>query len=180
MKRLRFFLPMLIFAGVTAGLAFSLKGDPSKLPSTLMDKRAPEFSLPALEPGKPGLSSADLGKKIVLLNLFASWCGKCVYEHPTLMGLAKRSDIALYGINWKDEPGNGLLYLSRFQNPYRLVGEDREGRAGIDFGVTGVPETFVIDPSGRIRYRHAGPVTPEIWAEVFEPVIAKIKSEPKS
>ncbi len=180
MKRLRFFLPMLLFAGISAGFALSLRNDPSKLPSMLMDKRAPAFALPALELGKPGLSSADLGKKIVLLNVFASWCGSCQFEHASLLGLANRSDVTLYGIDWKDEPGKGLLWLSRFGNPYRLVGDDRPGRAAIDFGVTGVPETFVIDPSGRIRYRHAGPITPEVWAEIFEPVIAKIESEPQS
>jgi cytochrome c biogenesis protein CcmG, thiol:disulfide interchange protein DsbE len=180
MKLLKFYLPAIVFACVSVGLALSLQNDPSKLPSTLMDKRAPAFALPALEAGTPGLSTADLGNKIVLINVFASWCGSCQIEHSSLMGLAKRSDVSLFGIDWKDEPGKGSLWLSRFNNPYRLVGDDRAGRVAIDFGVTGVPETFVIDPSGRIRYRHAGPITPEIWSSIFEPVIAQIKSEPQS
>jgi cytochrome c biogenesis protein CcmG/thiol:disulfide interchange protein DsbE len=180
MKRLKFFLPIIVFAGISAGLALSLQNDPSKLPSMLMDKRAPAFALPPLEPGQLGLSNTDLGKKIVLINVFASWCGSCQIEHPSLMDLSRRNDLALYGIDWKDEPGKGLLWLTRFKNPYRLVGDDRGGRVAIDFGVTGVPETFLIDPSGRIRYRHAGPITPEVWAGTFEPIIAKIKSEPQS
>jgi cytochrome c biogenesis protein CcmG, thiol:disulfide interchange protein DsbE len=180
MRHIKFFLPMIVFAGISAGLALSLQNDPSKLPSTLMDKRAPAFALPPVEAGKPGLSNADLGKKIVLINVFASWCGSCQIEHPSLMDLARRSDLVLYGIDWKDEPGKGLLWLTRFKNPYRLAGDDRRGRVAVDFGVTGVPETFLVDPSGRIRYRHAGPLTPEIWAETFEPIIAKIKSEPQS
>jgi cytochrome c biogenesis protein CcmG, thiol:disulfide interchange protein DsbE len=180
MRHFKFFLPVIVFAGISAGLAFSLQNDPSKLPSMLMDKRPPSFVLPALEAGKPGLSTADLGKKIVLINVFASWCGSCQIEHAALMDLAKRRDVALYGIDWKDEPGKGLLWLTRFKNPYRLVGDDRHGRVAIDFGVTGVPETFLIDPSGRIRYRHAGPVTLEVWAGTFEPIITKIKSEPQS
>jgi cytochrome c biogenesis protein CcmG, thiol:disulfide interchange protein DsbE len=179
MRQLKFFLPMIVFTAISAGLALSLRNDPSKLPSTLMDKRAPAFALPALEAGKPGLSTADLGKKIVLINVFASWCGSCQIEHPALMDLSRRSDVVLYGIDWKDEAGKGLLWLTRFKNPYRLAGDDRAGRVAIDFGVTGVPETFLIDPSGRIRYRHAGPITPEIWAGTFEPIIAKIKSEPQ-
>ena len=180
MMQWRFFIPLIVFAGICGGLGLSLRNDPSKLPSMLMDKRVPDFALAGVETGKPGLSSADLGKKVVLINVFASWCGSCQIEHPTLMSLAGNSDVTLYGIDWKDEPRKGALWLSRFQNPYRLAGDDRSGRVAIDFGVTGVPETFVIDPSGRIRYRHAGPITPEVWSEIFEPIIAKIKSEPQS
>ncbi len=177
MNRLWFALPALMFAGVSAGLGLSLTNDPSKLPSMLLDKRAPSFSLPGLAKGERGLSSGDLGKKITLINVFASWCGSCRIEHSQLTSLSNRRDIALYGIDWKDEPGKGARWLKTYQNPYQLAGDDRSGRVAIDFGVTGVPETFLIDKTGRIRYRHAGPVTDEIWKETFEPIIAKISTE---
>jgi cytochrome c biogenesis protein CcmG, thiol:disulfide interchange protein DsbE len=177
MNRLWYAVPVLIFAGISAGLALSLTNDPSKLPSMLLDKRAPSFSLPGLHDGQRGLSSNDLGKKVSLINVFASWCGSCRIEHSALMALGTRSDIALYGIDWKDDPGRGAGWLKTFQNPYRLVGDDRSGRVAIDFGVTGVPETFLVDTTGRIRYRHAGPITDGIWKETFEPIIAKIQAE---
>jgi cytochrome c biogenesis protein CcmG/thiol:disulfide interchange protein DsbE len=180
MTRPTLFVPLLVFLGISAGFGLSLWNDPSKLPTMLMDKRAPDFTLPGLEGGKPGLASTDLGSRVTLVNVFASWCGSCQIEHPTLLSLAKDPDVTLFGIDWKDEPEKGAQWLAQLQNPYQLVGNDRSGRVGIDFGVSGVPETFVIDPSGRIRYRHAGPITPEIWAETFEPLIAKIKSEPRS
>jgi cytochrome c biogenesis protein CcmG, thiol:disulfide interchange protein DsbE len=170
-------IPVAIFVVVSATLAFSLTNDPGKMPSTLIDKPTPKFSLPALQGGGPGLASQDLKGDVVLLNVFASWCPGCRVEHPTLLRLSSDGRIPLYGVNWKDKPGDGARWLAANKSPYRQVGDDRSGRLGIDLGVTGVPETFVIDRTGRIRYRHAGPVTEDIWQEIFTPLLAELRGE---
>src|SRR5258708_3729040 len=160
MQRLLSLIPVLIFAAVSIALGLSLSNDPRKLPSMLIDKPTPTFRLASLEAGGSGLSSDDLkGKVALLLNVFASWCAGCRVEHPMLMALAEKSGVPIYGISWKDEPGGGARWLKANRSPYVRVGDDQSGRLGIDLGVTGVPETFVIDRTGRIRYRHAGPIT---------------------
>ena len=122
------------------------------------------------------MSNADLSEgQVTLVNVFASWCQGCRVEHPTLMRLAREKTVPLYGINWKDKPGDGARWLKAHQSPYSRVGDDGSGRLGIDLGVTGVPETFVVDKTGRIRYRHAGPVTEEVWQEVFVPLLAELR-----
>jgi cytochrome c biogenesis protein CcmG, thiol:disulfide interchange protein DsbE len=171
------FAPLLGFAAIALGLGFALTNDPRKMPSMLIDRPAPKFALPPLEPAASGLASEDLGGKVALLNVFASWCGGCRVEHPTLVQIAKDGAVPLYGINWKDKPGDGLKWLRAHADPYLKVGDDPSGRLGIDMGVTGVPETFVIDRTGRIRYRHAGPITPDVWQETFEPLLASLRSE---
>jgi cytochrome c biogenesis protein CcmG/thiol:disulfide interchange protein DsbE len=177
MHRLLSLIPVLIFAAVSTWLGLSLSNDPRKLPSMLIDKPTPTFTLAALEDGGSGLSSDDLKGKIVLLNVFASWCAGCRVEHPMLMALAERSRIPIYGISWKDERGEGARWLKANRSPYVRVGDDQSGRLGIDLGVTGVPETFVIDRTGRIRYRHAGPITDDVWQETFEPLLAELRTE---
>jgi cytochrome c biogenesis protein CcmG, thiol:disulfide interchange protein DsbE len=171
------FAPLLTFGAIALGLGFALTNDPRKMPSTLIDRPAPKFSLPALEVGTQGLATEDLGGKITLVNIFASWCAGCRVEHPTLLRLAKEGSIPLYGINWKDKPGDGLKWLKANKSPYLKVGDDQSGRLGIDLGVTGVPETFVVDRTGRIRYRHAGPITDDVWQETFEPLLASLRIE---
>jgi cytochrome c biogenesis protein CcmG/thiol:disulfide interchange protein DsbE len=167
----------MVFAGVSTGLGLSLSNDPRKLPSMLIDKPAPAFRLASLDAGGGGLSNDDLKGKVALLNVFASWCPGCRVEHPTLVALAEKSGIPIYGVSWKD-PG-GAHWLQANRNPYVRVGDDASGRLGIDLGVTGVPETFVIDRSGRIRYRYAGPITDGVWQEIFAPVLAELRSEPQ-
>ena len=170
--------PVALFAAIAAGLGLSLTNDPHKMPSMLIDKPPPEFNLTAVDgTGKP-LSSSALKGEIMLLNVYASWCPGCRLEHPTLMKFAADKIIPLYGINWKDKPGDGGRWLAQNGNPYLAVGDDPTGRAGIDMGVTGVPETFVIDAGGRIRYRHAGPVTEDVWNDVFEPLLANLRGRP--
>jgi cytochrome c biogenesis protein CcmG, thiol:disulfide interchange protein DsbE len=170
------FAPIGVFLAIAVGLGFSLRNDPKKMPSTLIDKPAPVFTLPAVEAGGKGLANTDLTGQLVLVNVFASWCPGCQVEHPTLMRLAKDKSVPpLYGINWKDKPGDGARWLTKHQSPYLRVGDDATGRLGIDLGVTGVPETFVIDQTGRIRYRHAGPVTDDVWQEVFVPLLAELR-----
>jgi cytochrome c biogenesis protein CcmG/thiol:disulfide interchange protein DsbE len=178
MSRLAALAPVLLFAAIVAGLGLSLTNDPHKMPSMLIDKPPPKFDLAAVEGTEKPLSSAALKGEIMLLNVYASWCPGCRVEHPTLVQLAKAQTIPLYGINWKDKPGEGSRWLKQNGNPYLAVGDDPTGRAGIDMGVTGVPETFVIDAGGRIRYRHAGPVTEDVWKDVFEPLLANLRNGP--
>ncbi|MCC0006839.1 MAG: DsbE family thiol:disulfide interchange protein [Hyphomicrobiaceae bacterium] len=166
--------PVMIFAVVALAFGFALRLDPHKLPSMLIDKPPPRFSLPPVEGTSAPLDSSKLQGQVMLLNIYASWCPGCRLEHPTLMRIAREKVVPLYGLNWKDKPGQGGRWLRQYQNPYIAVGDDPSGRAGIEMGVTGVPETFVIDTAGRIRYRHAGPVTEEVWQEVFVPLLASL------
>lgn len=168
--------PLLVFVLLIAGFARSLTNDPRKLPSTLIDKPVPAFTLAALEGGDAGLSNQDLKGEVTLLNVFASWCPGCRYEHPTLVQLAERSDIRIFGLNWKDRRRDGERWLRNNRSPYTRVGLDESGRVGIDLGVTGVPETFVIDRSGRIRFRYPGPLTEDVWHNEFEPLLNSLRS----
>jgi len=176
-ERLTRFAPIAAFAVIALGLGLALTNDPRKMPSTLIDRPIPAFALPPLEASGEGFASADLAGKVALVNVFASWCPGCRVEHPTLLRLAREGKVPLYGINWKDKPGDGLKWLKANRSPYLKVGDDGSGRLGIDLGVTGVPETFVVDRSGRIRYRHAGPITEDVWQETFEPLLASLRSE---
>ena len=169
MRRLLSLTPVVVFALVLIGLSFSLTNDPRKMPSMLIDKATPTFALASLDDDGKGFSSTDLKGQVSLLNVFASWCPECRVEHPMLMQLAEKGTVSIYGINWKDSSRNGGLWLKANHSPYTRVGFDESGRVGIDLGVTGVPETFVVDRTGRVRYRHAGPLTEDVWPDVFEP-----------
>ena len=180
MQRLWALTPILLFAAVCLGLGFGLSNDPRRLPSMLIDKALPIFELASLNGDDPigkSFTNQDLAGKVVLLNVFASWCPACRVEHPVLLSLADKGAVPIYGVDWKDEPGRGARWLKANRSPYVRVGEDRSGRLGIDLGVTGVPETFVVDRIGRIRYRHAGPVTGEVWRSTFEPLLAELGTE---
>jgi cytochrome c biogenesis protein CcmG/thiol:disulfide interchange protein DsbE len=175
MLRLRFLAPLAAFIPLAAGLAFSLNSDPRRMPSTLIDRPTPAFALASLDGKDDGFSNLDLKGGVSLLNVFASWCPGCRFEHPVLMRLAKRADVPIYGLNWKDKQADGTRWLGKNLNPYTRVGFDESGRTGIDLGVTGVPETFVIDRTGRIRYRYPGPLTEEVWRENFEPLLKDLR-----
>lgn len=164
--------PVLIFAAVALAFGFALRLDPQKMPSMLIDKSLPTFKLPPVDGTSAPLDSSKLQGEVMLLNIYSSWCEGCRVEHPTLMRIAREKLVPLYGLNWKDKPGQGGRWLRQHQNPYIAVGDDPTGRAGIEMGVTGVPETFVIDKDGRIRYRHAGPVTENVWQTIFVPLLA--------
>ncbi|MDH6256443.1 DsbE family thiol:disulfide interchange protein [Bradyrhizobium sp. BR13661] len=168
--------PLAVFVLLVAGFAYSLTNDPRRLPSTLIDKPVPSFNLAALDGGNAGLSDQDLKGGITLLNVFASWCPGCRYEHPTLIELAERSDIRIVGLNWKDRQRDAARWLQSNKSPYARVGLDESGRVGIDLGVTGVPETFVIDRGGRIRFRYPGPLTEDVWHSEFEPLLNTLRS----
>jgi cytochrome c biogenesis protein CcmG, thiol:disulfide interchange protein DsbE len=158
--RLAAFLPILGF--ILLGLLFwrGLSGDPGTLPSVLINKPVPAFSLDAIaDLGVPGLKDADLRQgKVTVVNIWGSWCGPCRAEHPVLIELSKRSDIVLVGINNKDKPENALRFLETLGQPFAAVGADATGRATIDWGGYGVPETFIIDGKGLIRHKHVGPL----------------------
>ncbi len=180
MLRLTTLAPVCLFAVMAAVLGMGLGNDPRALPTMLADRPVPKFSLPPLVKNIDGLTSADLeGRGVTLLNVFASWCGGCRYEHPLLMQIAKDKRVNLVAINWKDRPRMGAGWIAQYGNPYAQIGEDMSGRTGIDLGVTGLPETFVIDGEGRVRYRLAGPMTPEIWKTEIEPLIADINERAK-
>ena len=177
--RVLFIVPLLIFAGTLGYLYFGLDPDrdPRAVPSALIDKPAPEFALPAV-PGldTPGLSRADLeGGEPVLLNVFASWCVPCRAEHPVLSQLVEERGVTLYGIDYKDKAEDAVAWLEELGNPYAAIGHDENGRAGIEWGITGVPETFVIDGEGTIRYRHAGPLTARQIEEEILPVLEQLR-----
>jgi len=175
MKRLLFLLPAAAVLGVGAAFLAALVGgrDPALVPSTLIDRPAPEFALPALGP-RPGFTHADLGGEVALVNVFASWCAPCLEEHPVLMRLQAEGR-AIYGINYKDEPEAATAWLQRWGDPYTAIGADSTGRVAIDWGVYGVPETFIVDREGHIRYRHVGAITPAIFDREIAPRLAALE-----
>lgn len=180
-------LPLAIFVGLAGLFWYALQtGDPSKLPSALIGKPVPEFALPPLEDlkGSDGtemqsFAASDLAQGVpTIVNVFASWCVPCLEEHPMLMALAEDPDTRIYGINYKDDPASARRFLGRYGNPYTRVGTDRSGRTAIDFGVYGVPETFVISGDGRIAYRHVGPLTEEAIANEILPLMRGDPDQP--
>lgn len=173
-------LPFAIFAGLAGLFWFALQtGDPSKLPSALIGKPVPEFALPPLEGLKSdggeemqGFAASDLATGApTIVNVFASWCVPCLEEHPMLMALAAEPGIRIYAINYKDDPASARRFLGRYGNPFSRVGTDNSGRTAIDFGVYGVPETYVISGDGKIAYRHVGPLTEEAITTKILPLL---------
>jgi len=176
MRRALAILPVGLLALVLVAFMIGLRRDPSILPSMLIGKPLPAFALAPLRPDEPGFASADLTGEPVMLNVFASWCGPCKEEHPTLLRL-KSQGVPIVGLDWKEEAADGARWLDENGDPYLRAGSDRTGRAGIDLGVSGVPETFVIDRRGRVRYRQVGAITPEVWANTLEPLMTRLRAE---
>jgi cytochrome c biogenesis protein CcmG/thiol:disulfide interchange protein DsbE len=177
-RRLLFLLPALIFAVIAGYFLWGLAPDrdPSAVPSVMVDRPTPTFDLPAVPGlGVPGLSTADLAAgEVVMVNFFASWCVPCRAEHPYLTALAERSGVPLYGINHRDKPEDAVAWLAELGNPYRRVGADA-GRGAVEWGVTGVPETFIVDGAGRIRYHHRGPLVPAVIEREVEPLLRALR-----
>ncbi len=175
-------LPLVVFAALAALFLFQLilGGDPQKIPSALINKPAPDFALQAVEGISrdgvpvPGFSKQDLEGRISVVNIFASWCVPCRQEHPLLEELATVDGIQLLGINYKDKPENARRFLGTLGNPYSRIGSDDSGRTAIEWGVYGVPETFIVDAGGTIRYKFIGPLSPETFTDVFLPELKKI------
>jgi len=176
-RRLLFVMAPVGFALLAGILAVQLLGgEPKKIPSALIDKPAPEFELPPVQGYDVGLSTADLRSgNVLLVNIFASWCGPCLVEHPVLTRLAETTDIPIYAINYKDAPDNAARWLKRNGDPYTRIGADLSGRVGIDWGVYGVPETFVIDGEGRIRYKHIGVLTEDDVQGTILPLVERLR-----
>ncbi|MEE9451477.1 MAG: DsbE family thiol:disulfide interchange protein [Gammaproteobacteria bacterium] len=164
-------IPLFLFVAVALLMWRGLSLDPRALPSALIDKPMPAFDLPRLDDLQAGFSDKDLNGQVVLVNVWASWCVACRDEHPILMNLARETGIPIYGLNYKDGLDNARSWLSRYGDPYQMSGFDQDGRTAIDWGFYGVPETFLIDTRGIIRYKHAGVLTPEIWQNQFLPVL---------
>lgn len=169
-----FLVPAGLFAVLVVAFAVGLRHDPHLLPSALIDRPAPDFALPGLYENVRGLTRKDLEGRVTLVNFFASWCAPCREEHQELMTLSRLADVTLDGIAYKDQPEKSRRFLDRLGNPYGRVGVDRNGTTAIDFGVYGVPETYVVDATGHIRYRHVGPLTAEDVAGKIMPLIRQI------
>lgn len=180
-RRLIVLLPLLIFLGL-AGLFLAqlLSGrDVSEVPSALIGLPAPQTSLPALEGiNLPGLESKSFAGKVTLVNVFASWCAPCREEHPVLLALSQDKRFVMAALNYKDQPENARRFLGEVGNPYQAIGVDAAGRTAIDWGVYGVPETFVIGKDGKIAYKHVGPLTPESARDLLLPQIEKALAVP--
>lgn len=170
-------IPLALMGLIGAGLAVGLTNDPRKLPSMLIDKPMPDFDLPALRAGEDDFNRDDLSGEIALINVFASWCVSCRVEHPTLMRLARDKRVTIHGVDWKDKREDGLAWIAAFGDPYTLVGEDVNSKLAIELGVTGAPETYVVDRTGRIRYKQIGPITDEVWEDTIEPLILALEKE---
>jgi cytochrome c biogenesis protein CcmG/thiol:disulfide interchange protein DsbE len=174
---LKYILPLLLFIVLAAFLALGLNLHPSEIPSPLLNKTAPTFSAPKLQTPGEKLTPADLKGKVWLFNVWASWCVSCRGEHPILNQMAKTKAAIIVGLNYKDEPEDAKGWLTQLGNPYDVSIMDQDGRIGLDYGVYGVPETFVMDKQGLIRYKHTGAVTAEDVQQIFLPLIAKLQAE---
>lgn len=177
MNRQLLVLPLLMF-GVVA--VFALRGvtsiDGTSMPSALIGKPAPEIALEAIPRHRGPFDSAVLTGQVSLVNVWGSWCVNCLIEHPVFLALKERG-VLLYGLAWNDTPEAAAQWLERYGNPYEEVGLDQTGRSVAEFGVTGAPETFVIDKQGIVRHRHIGPVTERVWRRELGPLVARLEAE---
>ena len=174
MKTLRFVIPLAVFAILAAFLAVGLMHDPREVPSPFIGKPAPAFRLEQLHDRKLAFTPEDMKGKVWMLNVWASWCVSCRVEHPLLVEMARRKVVPIVGLNYKDQRDAGVQWLAKFGNPYALSAYDFDGKVGIDYGVYGVPETFVIDREGVIRYKQIGPITPEALEQKILPLLKSL------
>ncbi|MEO5573622.1 MAG: DsbE family thiol:disulfide interchange protein [Gammaproteobacteria bacterium] len=172
---IRYLIPLGIFIVLVVFLARGLQLDPHEVPSPLIGKPAPDFLLPQLSDAGQQFGRKDLLGKVTLLNVWASWCVACRHEHPLLVELARTSAVNIYGLNYKDTRPDALRWLEQLGNPYIISAFDEQGRVGIDYGVYGVPETYVIDQQGIIRHKVIGPITPENLDQEILPLIRKLQ-----
>lgn len=172
---LKYLAPLAIFIALALFLGRGLNLNPREVPSPLIDKPAPAFELSRLDKPEQKLSVAQLRGQVWLLNVWASWCVSCREEHPVLVEAAQTNAVPIYGLNYKDQRADALNWLRQFGNPYTLSVSDPDGKVGIDYGVYGVPETYVIDKQGIIRYKKIGPVTRESWQNTLLPLVKKLQ-----
>ena len=172
---MRFILPLVLFLALAAFLFKGLSLDPREVPSPLIGKPAPAFSLPVLHDPAKQFAAQDMHGKVWLLNVWASWCVSCKEEHPVLLGLSRQNIVPIYGIDYKDKRANGMAWLTQGGDPYVLSVSDMDGRVGIDYGVYGVPETYVIDKQGIIQYKQIGAVTEQSLQEKILPLVQRLQ-----
>jgi cytochrome c biogenesis protein CcmG, thiol:disulfide interchange protein DsbE len=179
MRRLVYLLPVMLLAVLAAFFFRGLGLNPRDIPSVLIDRPVPEMALAAL-PGRgdTGLSTANLKGQVSLVNIYGSWCIACVQEHPTLKVIQKTAIIPIHGIDWRDDPIKGAEWLKKNGDPYTRVGADpAPGHTAVDFGVTGAPESFLVDKAGIIRLKYVGPITPDVWQRLLLPKIVELQKQ---
>jgi cytochrome c biogenesis protein CcmG/thiol:disulfide interchange protein DsbE len=176
LKALRFLIPLALFVALVGFFAVGLMRDPREVPSPFIGKPAPAFTLQQLHAGDKVFTPESMRGQVWLLNVWASWCVSCRVEHPLLVEMARQRVAPIVGLNYKDKRDDGIAWLARFGNPYVLSAYDVEGKVGIDYGVYGVPETFVIDKQGVIRHKQIGPITPESLEKTILPLIRKLSA----
>ena len=176
-RRWRYFIPMAAFGTLAALLGWGLTYDPREIPSTLVGRAVPQFSLPPVKGRSLGLSSDDLRGEVSLVNVFASWCVACRDEHLLLLQLKADNVVPVHGIDYKDPPDDAARWLNTFGDPYTRTGSDRNGRVSIDWGVYGVPETFIIGKDGRIAYKHIGALTQDALDRTILPLIRRLREQ---
>jgi cytochrome c biogenesis protein CcmG/thiol:disulfide interchange protein DsbE len=176
-RQLTLLIPLLVFGGIVVFLAIGLGLDPREIPSALIGKPVPTFSLPPVRGRSLGLASADLKGEVSLVNVFASWCVACREEHPLLMQIKHDGVVPVHGLDYKDLPADAARWLNEMGDPYTRTGADLDGRVAIDWGVYGVPETFIVDAEGRIAYKHIGAITPVVWTKTLLPLIRTLRRE---
>ena len=176
-RRLLYLVPAVVFVALAVMFGWGLNHDPREIPSTIIGKPVPQFSLPPVKGRSLGLSDADLRSEVSLVNVFASWCVACREEHPLLFKLKADGVVPVHGIDYKDPPDDAARWLNTFGDPYTRTGADRNGRVGIDWGVYGVPETFVIGKDGRIAYKHIGPLTQDVLDQKILPLIVRLRQQ---
>lgn len=177
-KRFLLFMPIVVFVGIAISFAWGLTRDPKILPSTLIGKSVPQFNLPPVKGRSLGQSTADLRGEVSLVNVFASWCVECRLEHPLIMQMKSQGVVTIHGLNYKDRPDDAERWLNALGNPYTRTGADINGRAGIEWSVYGVPETFVVSKEGRIAYKHIGPLSAEVLEKKIISLIQTLKEQP--
>ncbi len=179
MNRIVFIVPVIAFMALVGVFGIGLTKDPKALPSQLIDRPLPAFALPGIAAtpgGGPGFASVALKGEPTLLNIFASWCASCPQEHPMLTRISAEG-FPVYGIAWKDAPEDTRKWIDRFGDPYKAIAADQAGRTAIDLGVTGVPETYIVDKQGRVRFKQIGPISPETWEATIKPLMLKLRAE---
>ena len=174
---LRYLIPLVIFVVLVIFLALGLTRNPQELPSALLNKPAPEFRLPQLKDPAQTFSATDMRGKVWMMNVWASWCIACREEHPYLFQYAKSGVVPILGLNYKDKREDALSWLEEFGDPYVLSAADLDGRVGMDYGVYGAPESYIIDKKGTVRYKHIGPVTPDVWTKKILPLIQELNRQ---
>lgn len=173
--RLRYLAPVLAFAGLLPVLIFGLSRNPSELPSPYLGKPAPAFELPNVAKPEETVSSRDYAGEVALVNVWATWCVGCRHEHDFLLELAERGEVPIYGLNWRDDRDEAVRWLTQLGDPYVASAYDGDGSVGIDWGVYGAPETFLIGPDGTVLHKHLSPLTEEVWQRDFVPKIAAVQ-----